>query len=753
MDPERLQPEEADCDLIEVQGGYHLEGYDADALTTDYPLSGSSFQESEYIQRLAELWHGRYAFHNACFHATYDHVVVLGVPHPRRFVDRGIPFVGVPSTAFAPIVAVGKDLEAKVGVCVMAIDLFSSSSPQGEGEEEEEEDSFRAVHVGSFPYTEFIWSLEPCLEKEVLVDLYECWDLVSQTKRGKKGKGKEKQQEWISVGCVDVTSPFWDREEEEKEESPFPIPEEELTEVELKKRKKLTLERLDRQHLRQWLPDHRCIPQKDRPRTLWRAYNGGFVPAYTRLKDEAQEYAGAMGLGCFAYDFYKFNKRYLIATWDAAYRIVARGDTYTRPRGDRALCKERRGRHLYEGMLPEFPQKLILDLEFYREKNPDLDTDEMTRYAIEYTSRFLQKLFDYAPEEGDWIILDASSEGKASRHVILNAPHRYFSNMHDATYFRDIMKAYMEAGIMTQDASVTRLLVQANPKKDAHGAVCDLPIADQVKIEDKWYTSFIDWSIVNHSFRLMRTYRATKYGDDRRPFREASMNKQHYENDRDLFVNSLVSSVFPLPDDPKDPAPGWEVSVETAQKTIQELRALLVTNGVVSSAFEPLVNHETRQSLGKRKRRGVSSVGGPRKWTQGYLRKHELDASALQHGICVRVAQDARPDLDQLIDETQTWRVWAVCDSTKPEECSFTYPKYYYIASRESAYCPVLGNNHSNKGKMIIIINRQGLMSAKCLGGSCQGQWWKLGNQRLSRRVLDHLWPEALVPGRETDRF
>jgi hypothetical protein len=233
------------------------------------------------------------------------------------------------------------------------------------------------------------------------------------------------------------------------------------------------------------------------------------------------------------------------------------------------------------------------------------------------------------------------------------------------------------------------------------------------------------------------------------------MNKQRYENDRDLFVNSLVSSVFPLPDDPKEPAPGWEVSLETAQKTVQEVRALLMANGVVSSAVEPLVNHETRQSLGKRKRKGVSSIGGggPRKWKQGYLRKHELDASALQHGICVRVAQDARPDLDQLINETQTWRVWAVCDTTKPEENSFTYPKYYYIASRDSAYCPVLGNNHSNKGKMIIIINQKGLMSARCLGGSCQGQWWKLGNQRLARRVLDHLWPEAEVPGREKDRF
>jgi hypothetical protein len=786
MDSEHMRPEEADCDLVEVQGGYCLEGYDADALKSDYPRFFGE-RGSEYIQRLAGIWHSRFVVHNACFPAACERTLVLGIPHPRHFVDRGIPFVAIPSSAFASLVAVDMNMGANVGVCVMAIDLCTV----------EEEDSFYAVHVGSFSYIEFMKSLEPCsLGKEFvnLGNLYECWEFGELGRGGKGvgGKAAGGEEEWISAGCIDIHFSF-----SHPLSPPKPISPRE-TEEEIKIKRKRELERRDRIQLRQWLPDHRCIPQEDRPRTLWRAYNGGFQPAYTRLKDEAQEYAAALGMGCFAYDFFKFNKRYLIATWDAAYKIVTRRSTYTRPSGDRALLKEGRGRHLYEGMLPEFPQKLILDLEFYREKNPTLDTDQMTRYAMEYTSMFLQKLFDYTPAEEDWIVLDASSKKKASRHVILNAPKRYFRNMHDSTYFRDIMKAYMEVGIMSKDSSVTRLLVQAEPKRDKHGAIVDLPIADQVMIEGKWYTSFIDWSIVNHSFRLMRTYRATKYGDDSRPFVEASMNKQRYTCDRDLFVNSLVSSVFPIPEIPeKGKVCGWKVSMERAQEVIQQARALLVSNGVVSSAFEPLVNDETRAAIleefrergipgipgvgkGKgRKRKAGTGRGfsrsfltkhrdGPRPWTHGYLRKQELDASSLKHGICVRLAHEARPDLDQLIEETNSWRVWAVCDATTPDKNSFAYPKYYYIASRDSAYCPILGSNHTNKGKMIIIINQQGFMSAKCLGGSCQAMRWNLGNKRLSRRVLSHLWcaekspnspispyPNSPIPGfrEEEDRF
>ena len=732
FDPNCLQAEEADCELLPVNGGYRMEGYDSDCLSLDYPIKPSE-TAFEYMQKLGKMWHDRYAFKNAC--SEKQQTIVIVVPHPRRFMSRCLSFMAIPSSASTPLVAVEKEMEERVVVCVYAVDVYNSC-PE---EEQEQESYFEAIHLGSFPYREFMRDVEEFSpktsdEKETARSLYPCWNLFEASdKEGKCGAS------WMILGCIDLS-----------EHIPVCAKVERLSTEDQKAQLKALHAKSRKRCLTYWIPSYRNI---DRPRVPFLAYEHGHVPRYTRLKEEAQNYATALGLGCFAYDCYKFNKRFLICTWDAAYRIVAQGDTFTFPDADRVFIDENCGRHLYEGMMPEFPQKLIMDLEYYTKHNPDLaskeDIDRLTMHALDYVTSFLEKMFGYSPALEDWIILDASSEKKASRHVILNAPNRYFRNMHDATYFRDVMKAYMEAGILLDYELVTRLLIRAEPKRDLNGSVIVASsIADQLEVEEAgkkvWKGSFIDWGIVNHTFRLMRTCFATKYGEDDRPFLEADMNRQKYAEPRDLFVNSLLGSVYPLEEEEEEeggetPFRGWKVSSEVADEMIKDVRDLLLEKGITESSL----GDNTVPS--KKRKRGSSSLSRskPRFASHTPLSKCELYPSDIRYQICVRSAKKSQPDLETLIHETKTWRVWIAWDSRNPMDSAKT-PRFFWMASKESAYCPIVGTHHVQKGKMLLMINRKGHITAKCQAGRCNGARWALQNKNLTPKVLLNLWPHGL---------
>lgn len=818
LNPCIFRPEEKDCDIIDVKGGYKIEGYDADCLKNDYPFNKCCTSEEdtfEYVQKLAVMWHERYAMGNACFSDDASvNIITLGIPHPRMLISRGVHFVLVPPKVMTPLLQVSVKDEQNVGVCIMGIDLYTHDDGDDGDDDDDDEDieSFlKVVHIKSFSYAEFMSSdnikafkVTDTNESEMVKNTKSCWNCFntqntegqSHDKKQQEGQQQEEEEEdedWIVIEKLDVigyleasgdlnntnTIKLLDGGIQQQqqgggagESEEIPIKE---SENQRKKRIRLFNNRIASKNLSGWFPDYRKIDKSLWPRVPFRAYECGHVPRFSRSKEEAQNYAAALGLGCFAFDFFNFNKKYIVCTWDAAWRIVHRRDTYTLPAGDRAFIEEGRGRHLYEGMMPEFPQKLILDLEYYFHQNPDLqsmeDVDRLTTYAIDYTSRFLEQMFSYTPSEEDWIILDSSSEEKASRHVILNAPNRYFRNMHDVVYFRDIMKAYMEAVILLRNDPAINLLVRAKPKKDMNGAIVQASsIADQVCIEGVWKTCFIDWGIVNHTFRLMRTCFASKYDQDDRPFVEATMNKQKYHNDRDLFINSLVSSVHPIfvdgnVDETTDCFKGWRVSKKMAESMISSVRTVLIQQGVASSSMALMTmvtqSPENNSSSTRKRKKKSSSVNvsddcssssshGVTVWKRGNLRKRELEADDIRHMICERCTKDAKPDLTPLIEETSCWRVWAVWDVEKPELDSSEHPRYFYISSHDSAYCPIKGTSHSSKGKMIIIITRRGKMFVKCFGGICQGKKWEFRNKKLSKKVIDCLWPKGLY--RDNDK-
>lgn len=657
-------------------------------------------------------------------------------------------------------------------VCIYGIDVTCDTMKKGgenkeSGEEEEEEEEEEVEeeesklvvdHIGTFTYVEFIDSLSPHDNTNDSKCILSAWDLL-----GKEKAVDSSLLNWVTVGCIDASQ--YDSN----------VIEEARLEEQRKNRQRFSSSK----HipmLHRWMPSPEQIPVEKRPRLPLLAYEMGHVPRYTPIKAEAQSFACAMGLGCFAYDFFERNKKFVVCTWDSAWDIV-RGDTYTIPPADKALIEENRGRHLYEGMMPEFPQKLILDLEYYTEDNPDISTveaiDEMTLRALRFTSTVLNKMFNYEPALKDWIILEASSGAKASRHAILNSPWHFFRNMHDATYFRDVMKAFIEAGILFRDPDVMALMICAEPKRDKNGIIMAASsIAEQVLIEDQWYSCFIDWTIVNHTFRLMRTFRASKYVDDDRPFVEATMNLQRYEQERDLFINSLVSSVQPISElsSPKISEPGWKVTQETARETISLIRTALTEAGFPQGCTSPVgmleLNARKHSGGAKRNRNGAlrEGVSSANRSNSSFTRsstwiKRELDSKDVRHYGIGYLVSLVKEELSTLIGDTDYWRVWAVWD-TSDQYDSLETPRCFWLASANSTYCPIAGDDHSARGKMILQVNRWGKLKAFCQSGRCNGRVWELEHKKVSKKMLRVLWPKgffkggfAPVPEAEADRF
>jgi len=760
LDPLNLRPEELDCEIKETLRGFCIEGYDKDALLNDFPPSDISIRKDcfDYVQQLCKLWHVRYSQQRACgcmetmgISGTEDRerVITIGIPHPKRYIDCHLPWIIAPAVVFTELAEITdqKTIQA-TSICVYGIDVTANKT---DTEESGEEETYNLVvdHIGTYTFVEFIDSLVPYDDKPKGNSLLlSVWNLLNSS-----NSVEPSLLDWVSIACIDAGK--YDPEQIEKEEL-------RLQDLR-KKRQRFEGSSKFRPVLGLWMPSPEQIPALERPRLPLVAYESGHVPRFTPIKQEAERFASAMGLGCFAYDFYKQNKRFLVCTWDSAWNIVARGYSYTIPSAGHALTECNRGRHLYEGMLPEFPQKLILDLEYYTKDNPDISTleaiDAMTTLAIKFTSSVLSKMFNYTPSLEDWIVLDASDDAKASRHVILNSPWHFFRNMHDATFFRDIMKAFVEAGILFRDPDVMKLMICSEPKRDKSGKIMAASsIAEQVLIEDKWLSCFIDWNIVNHTFRLMRTYRATKFGQDHRPFVEATMNRQKYAQERDLFVNSLVSSVQPVDELVRKKEPGWKVSQTTMIDTLASIQSALAAAGFPAGSTSPAgqldpKNHRRGKKRGRQGgviRKGVSvaqsSFGSSNVNRSTSWIKKELDSKDVRHYGVSYIVSVVKEQLSVLISDTDYWRVWAVWDMADPHD-SIETPRCFWFASANSKYCPIAGDNHSARGKMILQINRWGKLKAFCQAGRCNGRVWKLEDKRVSKKMLRVLWPKGFFKG------
>lgn len=520
----------------------------------------------------------------------------------------------------------------------------------------------------------------------------------------------------------------------------------------------------------------------------------GMPPIFTTYKDEAIYLAYKYKTGTFAYDFYEgFAKKYLVCSAHQAYEIVFKRNTLCLPFYADDDLRKVGYQSMYEGMMGPFPQKVVLDMEYDRYLNPQLDDvdengvrgyDVLTIKSLWYVGLVLSMVLshrgygdEWIPDITDWLVIQADNEKKISRHAILNVPGKFFSSMIDACLFRDVLKASVEAGIMMQDEVVSSIMVNKTVKVEKNtGKLLTIAqsIAEQCYMEGKWKTCFIDWCVINDTYRLMRTFGSTKIFQDRFlkladpklfPFdlvnnpmvheyiREYDVACHASENWR-IFMCSLLHN--PLPKN----TPGWNLTEEDKYSFIDNYRESVIgyyggdqeafmeqwtkyRKGEVTSEESGVIFKETKAEIIHKKTNATVKKGAPGiskvreadhhsyKQSVSGIRKEPVLPGTTQYKNIIKVLH-AVSDLRQVVDNTPSWKFQACY---RPEDQNS--PSWFSVFPK-SSYCPI-GGLHKASGKTIINLTRRGRVTARCLGGRCSGLSWS-ATQTLSPKAIQLLW-------------
>lgn len=515
------------------------------------------------------------------------------------------------------------------------------------------------------------------------------------------------------------------------------------------------------------------------------------VPAmFTIHGTEAVEYAMAFGLMVFAYDYdEKYWKKYVVCSYPAAFRLIflRHEPTHMLPRAPRELTAARY-QNMYEGMFGAYPQKLILDLEYMKADNPQwtdypADADRITLAAIDFTAQVLAAVdpAGWAPARDEWLILEADSDAKMSRHAILNArvPGKYFRSMVDAAKFRDVLETAVQAGIVMRAPATLAILatkrvevaadtgrLATRPKSIAHQ--CYLPDASGGS-DGLWKTCVIDWSIVNDRFRLMRPYGCTKIGQNRFLRVCKTINRHRppwcaagylgHSRDFRTFMSSMVHAVRRTCDD----GGGWALTLDQARALVAPFGTMV--NGYLAAELElpptalPRLLQELKfgPTLDAERRRGAQRGGTLRRLRPalgletlaaggsarpkvagdprgGPMTKEPLGESDPRFEAILSVLAQVE-GLKAVVENTHAWRITA-CTATDDESA---VPPTMFWATPQSTLCPI-GGVHRDRGKTCITITRRGKISAMCFKARCCDTVWR-ASERVGAPGLELLWP------------
>jgi hypothetical protein len=771
LGPSDILPEEKDCGQPQIHTPYKhltLPGYGIDEALLDRPIK-SPMDVFGWIQWIGAIWHDRLIYlsdmnnspleegskakYQTCLDAFIKETHMIVTVPPASLFSH-VDGIYIPKDVVEHILDASKT-HPKRTVCIVAL--------QFEYDEEEETEYLQILHVGSTTASKFSakWiqrSLVPgwdetddsCIPRCHCPGIEHAWTLG---KKAQLGKFSTPKTHWLFLSSV-------------KTPPPTPL---------ISKKNKVRARAIEMYFGREILNVSSALEP-------YRAFREDHVPAmFSPHKDEALSYAQALGLMVFSYDFFNgFRKKFLVCSYPAAFRMAFRKDVSCHPVADEDFG-EIGWECMYEGMIRQYPQKLILDLEYMKEDNPQWthypeDADRITLKIIKFIGEMLGCFVSdgWIPELKDWLILEADSEKKMSRHAILNAPGKYFHSMVDACRFRDIVQTAVETGIIMKDPRVLELMVNKSVTIDTDTGKLvskSSSISKQCYFDGEWKTCVNDWCIINDTFRLMRTYGSTKFGERR--FLKVCKTLNKFDPDQSemgglirslvdcldmsqdylIFMSSMVHAVVKHP---IEDTGGWSLSSEESSEHRATFRAVMeeclpegqtlamvkhklsIGNTTQTSTALPCDNNGTL----KRKRVTLDGIDGYNhsKHHDGYLEKITLDPASKEYMTIIQILS-LMDDLVDVVQNTLQWRVQACVVRDLSEDKRQKHPKepIMYWAMPNTKMCPI-GGAHSKAGKTLIKISRRGKVTAQCFGGRCSGTTWT-ASQSVGELGLEKLWP------------
>jgi hypothetical protein len=504
------------------------------------------------------------------------------------------------------------------------------------------------------------------------------------------------------------------------------------------------------------------------------SYQDGIVVAFTPNKDEAVEFATSRGLAVFGYDFYPcFAKKFVVCSYPMAYRIIFKRQTYTMPASQDLY--DVGWKCMYEGMLPHYPHKPILDMEFEKEANPQWtnypeDADRVTLATINYVSKLLNAVVALPNKEithSDWLIIEADSDKKVSRHAILNIPGGFFKSTIVACRFRDIVKQCVEAGVVLGDKETLDIMVRVNLKLSEE-TLAPLSVRDSVaeqcffEEEGVWKTCMMDWCVLTKTFRLMRPYGCTKFGQERflkvsainalsfdeekndsiRQLKEAFGMTGEVSHDWIAFMTSMIHAVYP------QEAPGWDISESDMWKHCESLTSMALEKWTEEDLRKRIHFLTTGTHVTTTTTTYCHGGGGGKVSKRVSSRNHsDIAKEAIYESdpIFERVinALSHIEELKPIVATSNKWRVYK-CYSINDHNDSrdkgiFEEKKWWYSAKPNTEMCPISGAHRKGGKAQMIQLNPCGSVTATCLAGKCANLKWK-SKEFLKKGDIKLLW-------------
>ena len=411
--------------------------------------------------------------------------------------------------------------------------------------------------------------------------------------------------------------------------------------------------------------------------------------------DRAKEWARLHGYIMLAYDVTDTGaKNYMVTNWHDIYTFREDGVALSFPRIAR--------NYLYEGLFPERPCVPFFDLDGETEHNDGLldNLDERTRTSMDIIRMTMKATCDKDVSRRDFIILDASSDKKASRHLIIRKEGVYFKNMYEHAKFSSVVRdRIMTACAMEDHPNLERLL--RIRKKEKNKPMTAVP--------------FVDLCVYKNHLQLFRILGCTKRGHNR-PLKVAAMCRhrlvQSGADERAVFLGSLISRVLGKQSD----------GIAVDEK-------LIGPEGIVCYGGNALTGAKKKRRKKKRKRKQQPTATTPKKRSRTSINRSDQ----------VYVA------VEEYLKSNTALRPWTEgrfylyrCRHEEPGRKAL-----YLISPRTRKVCPLLvrrcGREEHDNGVPFATIWCSGRVFVKCHSSHCNEDCMEM--TLLTRGQIQRLWP------------
>ncbi len=420
--------------------------------------------------------------------------------------------------------------------------------------------------------------------------------------------------------------------------------------------------------------------------------------------NRAKEWARRNGYIMLAYDVNDTGaKGYVVTGWDDIYDFRRDGAALSFPRIAR--------KYFYEGLFPERPCVPFFDLDAEVENNEGLleNLDERTRATMDMIIMTMKKTCHRTVSRCDFLVLDASSAKKASRHLIIRKDGIFFRTMYEHAKFSSVLR----------DRIVKACTLDSHPHLESL-----LRIKKKEKTKPVLAVPFVDLCVYKDSLQLFRLLNCTKRGHNRY-LKVASMCTHplvRSGDERAIFLGSLVSRVL------EDQSGGITIDEE-----------LIGPQGIVCHGGDTLTGSSNKKrKRKKRKRKGnqptdASAAAPPPPGQNKRPRKS------------VKPRERAYIVLEEYLKSNKALASWTegrfYLYRCRPDEAGRKH--FYLISPRQRKVCPLLfrrcGREEHENGVPYAMFWSSGRVFVKCHASQCYDE--RMEMTLLTRGQIQCLWP------------